>query len=248
MRRGIGVAVLAAAGLLQTGCAGRQARKYAGELAGLLEVYQKEIVRKIADEQARYEAAARRYQRERDEDAETRLRMERNERAVRLRKQVMTRPADAEKVMDEVRAYAAGDYAATRKIYEAGKDDALQLIAKLENLRFEQAKAERLRLVLKDLAVDPKPSELAAQLSEFAKDFQAEYAFDQCRTAVDRITNFSTEINTLQEQANRLPAGDPMRAAKQSDARGLEVDIRALQAVRDASGAYSGGRCVAGGQ
>lgn len=247
MKRGIGVAVLAA-GLIQAGCAERQARKYAGELAGLLEVYQKEIGRKIADEQARYESAARRYQREREEDAETRLRMERNERAVRLRKQVMARPADAEKVLDEARAYAAADFAATRKIYEAGNDDALQLIAKLENLKFEQAKAERLRVVLKDLAADPKPQELAAQLGAFAKDFQAEFAFDQCRTAVERITKLTTAMNKLKAEANGLPAGDPTRAAKQADARGLELDIQALQAVRDASGAFSGGRCVAGGQ
>jgi hypothetical protein len=247
MRRGFGVVVLAG-GLIQAGCAGRQARKYAGELAGLLEVYQKEIGRKIADEQARYESAARRYQRERDEDAETRLRMERNERAVRLRKQVMAKPADAEKVLEEARAYASADFAATRKIYEAGSDDALQLIAKLENLKFEQAKAERLRVVLKDLAADPKPEEMAAQLAAFAKDFQTEFAYDQCRTAVDRIAKFSTAMNRLQSEANALPVGDPLRAAKQADARGLQLDIRALQAVRDASGAYSGGRCEAGGQ
>ena len=245
MRRGLGMTLIVAAGLVQSGCAGRQARKYAGDLAGLLAVYQQEIGRKIADEQARYEAAARRYQRERDEDAETRLRMERNERAIRLRKQLSARPGDADKVLDEMKTYAAGDFAATRKIYEAGMDDPLLLVARLENLRFEEAKAARLQVVLNDLAQDPKPEEMAAQLAGFAADFRAEFAVDQCRSASDRMARFTESKKTLEAAAAALPAGDPLRAAKEADARSLGVDIQSLQAVRDASGAFSGGRCVA---
>jgi hypothetical protein len=245
MRRGLGMTLIVTAGLVHSGCAGRQARKYAGDLAGLLAVYRQEIGRKIADEQARYEAAARRYQRERDEDAETRLRMERNERAIRLRKQLSVRPGDADKALDEMKAYAAGDFAATRKIYEAGMDDPLLLVAKLENLRFEEAKAARLQVVLNDLAQDPKPEEMAAQLAGFAADFRAEFAVDQCRSAADRMARFSESKKTLEAAAAALPAGDPLRAAKEADARSLGVDIQSLQAVRDASGAFSGGRCVA---
>jgi len=239
--RGLTVCCL---GVLLASCGAKQAGQYAEKLSGLLDVYRQEVNKKIEDETRRHQRAALRYAAERREDTLDRLTMDRREAAVQFRDQLLA-GGDAAGVLNAVQRIAATDFEITSKTYLAPSDDYNQHIANLEELKFEQARVDKLQKILADLAGRPDFASLAADVGAFGKEFQNEHAQAQCLLALDRLKIHAARTKTLETQIAALAAGNPLRKAKEAELESVKADITSLEAARDSSGRFENGACVA---
>lgn len=234
---------------------GSAAEQYAGELSRLLSEYQKQISNKITAEQKAYEAAAKLYDDAFRENVFASLSQDRTADAQQAQRALQAGNLTADKMMEDVYAYAQRDFDQTRGVYQMGLDSYKTYLSNLNSLQADSQKIGGLAKTLNDLA---KPASLRDRLKEiqaYQESFNTQMHFSECSMADSLVTINTKKKSALEAKILALTAridgggNDEMalkaKSALTQDSANVNAQIDVLTAQRANSGGFtpSSGKC-----